>query len=576
MTAIPNRPDQPENSTLRGTETAELGFSADLGVNGSERVGGPSWTGLFRELPRWVWLVALIAALLHMTPYWHAQYSARGDWSFTGNLTLSPDYMQYRVWERQSGREGPIVTNRFTTEPNARYLPVFFYWAIGGAARATGATPEAVYAYSGALLAVVLVVLLFGVMREFLPDPAHHTWPLIALIFGGGVGGHLKLLQALPGIGTSAIVERLVTQPLDDWPVFDEYRSHYVVRTLFDSHFLLLWIACVAAVFALYLAVRRWTPERAAGVCALFAGVTLLHIYEGLTLVAIAMGAAAALWRDTPEGVNARRAAAWTTATVALCYLALGLLFRRSGLSLPSWHAINILSATLLVAFPISWVLLAVGGVRYFRDGGVPARFIIGWALACTAVTLSGPFYPYPDRGTMTMQVPLLIATGAIYFMRWRRLTMRAGVIALVLMGATPLWQFSRSWYYSGFRADAPFMHINGAHRQSLAALHQAADTSDVLLAEPRDLLWLAPEFPGRFYVGHFFLTVNYKAKNEALTRAVLSPDSMPALLQRSGGTLLFINADRQPPRFAALGNLQPLAQTDVGTLFRVGGDARK
>jgi hypothetical protein len=371
-------------------------------------------------------------------------------------------------------------------------------------------------------------------------------------------------------------VDRLVTQPLEGWPSFEDYRSHYVVRTLLDSHFLLLWIACVAAVFALYLAVRRWTPARAVGVCTLFAAATLLHVYEGLTLIAIAIGVALALWRDEPDARNARRAAVWTTGTVALCYLALGLLFRHSGLPLPSWRAINILAATLLIAFPISWVLLALGGARYFRDGGVPARFIIGWALACTAVTLSGPFYPYPDRGTMTMQVPLLIATGAIYFTRWHRLTARAAVIALAVWGATPLWQVSRSWYFSRFRADAPFMHINGAHRQSLVALHQTADTSDVLLAEPRDLLWLAPDFPGRLYVGHFFLTVNYKAKNEALTSAVQSPDSMQALLQRSGSSLLFVNADRNPARFAALGDLHPVAQTTVGTLFRFGGNARK
>ncbi|MEP7343693.1 MAG: hypothetical protein ABI877_00440 [Gemmatimonadaceae bacterium] len=538
----------------------------------------PTWARLFTGIPRWVWLVAVIAALLHMTPYWHAQWSAKGDWSFTGNLTLSPDYMQYRVWERQTGREGPIVSNRFTTEQNARHLPVFYYWAIGAVSRATGATPEQVYAYSGALFAIALVVLLYGVVREFLPDPSHHRWPFIALVFGGGLGGHLKLLQGLPVIGTSPIVDRLVTQPITEWPLFEEYRSHFVLRTLFDSHFLLLWIACVAAVFALYLAVVRWTPSRAAGVCALFATVTVLHVYEGLTLIAIAIGVALALWRDQPEGRNARRAAAWTTGTVALCYLALGILFRRSGLPLPSWHAVNILAATLFLAFPISWVLLAMGGARYFREAGVPARFIIGWVLACTAVTLSGPFYPYPDRGTMTMQLPLLIAAGAIYFARWHRLTRLAAIVALAVMGATPAWQIARSWYFSGFRADAPFMHINGAHRQSLASLRQTADTNDILLAEPRDLLWLASDFPGRFYVGHFFLTVNYQAKNEALTRAVQSssPDSMQALLQRSGTSLLFVNADRNPARFAALGDLHPVVQTAVGTLFRVGGDERK
>ncbi len=517
----------------------------------------------------------MVASLMHMMPYWHAQATTKQGWEFSGNLTVSPDYMQYRVWERQSAREGPVITNRFTTEPNSRHLPVFFYWAIGETAQATGVKPEAVYAYSGALFAFVLVVLLFGVLRVFLPDPAHQRWPFLALVFGGGLGGHLKMLQLTPGIGTSALVQRLVTQPLDDWPVFEEYRSHYVVRTLFDSHFLLLWIACIAAVFALYLAVREWTPARGAAVCAWFAAVTMLHVYEGLTLVAIGIGVAATLWDRDVEGRNARRAAVTTTVCVGLCYLALGLLYRRSGLPLPEWRAVNILASTLLIAYPVCWGLLAFGGARYFRQGGVPARFIIGWAAACTVVTLSGPFYPYPDRGTITMQVPLMIAAGAIYFTHWPRLTRMGALVALAFFAPTTVWQLSRSWHFSGFRTDAPFMHLSPAHRQSLAALGREADTSDVLLAEPRDLLWLAPTFPGRLYVGHFFLTVDYKAKNEALTRALQAPDSMTALLGRSGTSLLFVHGDREPSRWASQQGLRAIDTSEVGTLYRVEAHVR-
>src|SRR5688572_14725236 len=93
-------------------------------------------------IPPRVWIVALIAALLHMAPFWHAQVSTRDGWTFTGNTTVSPDYMQYRVWERQAQREGPVVTNRFTTEPNAKHLPVFFYWGVGTLSRWLGVRPE--------------------------------------------------------------------------------------------------------------------------------------------------------------------------------------------------------------------------------------------------------------------------------------------------------------------------------------------------------------------------------------------------------------------------------------------------
>lgn len=505
-----------------------------------------------------------------MVPYWHAQSSAQGEWTFTGNVSSSPDYMQYRVWERQSQVEGPVISNRFTTEPNSRHLPVLFYWAIGKIASVLGARPEAVYAYSGMLLAAMLVVVLYGIVRSFLPVPAHHRWPFVALLFGGGLGGHIKILQALPGIGTTSLVTRLITRPTDEAPVFEEYRSHYVIRTFFDSHFLLLWLVCVLAVFALYLAVRHWSWQRGASAAAWFTVVTVLHVYEGVTLVAIAIGAALALRHCAPEGANARRAAIWTTAAVAVAYVALGLLFRSSGLPLPPWRAVNILALILFIAYPISYVLLAIGGRDYLQVGGVPARFVVGWAAACTLVTLSGPFFPYPDRGTMTLQVPLMIAAGAIYYARWQRLTLAGALVAVAVYGATPVWQLARSWHFSGFRTDAPFLMINAGHRQVLDAMRQPGDTGDVLLAEPRDLLWLAPEFHGRLYVGHFFLTVDYRAKNEALTRALQTPDSMPAFLHRTEATLLFVNGDRQPSRFAALAGLRPVTASSVGTLFRV------
>jgi hypothetical protein len=259
---------------------------------------------------------------------------------------------------------------------------------------------------------------------------------------------------------------------------------------------------------------------------------------------------------------------------VAVCYAALGLLYQRSGLPLPEWNALTILFATLIISFPLTWPLLAVGLRRYWLDAGPNERFLLGWALGCTVVTLSGPFFPYPDRGTMTMQVPLLIITAAIYFGRWRTLTRRAALVALVALGASPAWQIIRSWYFTGFRTDAPFMYLNADHRSALGVLLPQSDTTHVLLAEPRDLLWLAPEFPGRFYIGHFFLTVNFREKNESLQRALATPDSLPAVLARSGATWLYVNADRDPARLESAAALSPVHRGAMGTLFRVGSGA--
>ena len=523
-------------------------------------------------IPARVWIVALVAALLHMAPFWHAQVSTRDGWTFTGNTTVSPDYMQYRVWERQAQREGPVVTNRFTTEPNTKHLPVFFYWGVGTVSRWIGVRPEFVYAYAGAGLAIALTLLVFATVRRFMPDPTHAWWTFLAIMGGGGLGAYLKFASAVPLLGELGAVQRFIVEPVLIAPTFEEYRSHYVYRTLYDSHFLFLWIVMLGAVLSLHNALVRFTPGRAAVMAALFAALTLLHVYEGIVLLAIAAGVLACAWRQADERRAAFRLLVIGSVVVFACYGALGWLFQRSGLPLPTWNARNILFATLLISFPLTWPLLAIGGRQYWLNAGRDERFLVGWAAGCTVITLSGPFFPYPDRGTMTMQVPLLIITAAIYFTRWRALTRRAALIAVLALGASPAWQIIRSWYFTGFRDDAPFMYLNADHRAALSVLQSQSDTGHVLLAEPADLLWLAPEFPGRLYVGHFFLTVDFRRKNESLQRALATPDSLPALLARSGASWLYVGAQHEPGRLTSAAPITPVHSGPMGTLFRVRG----
>ena len=222
------------------------------------------------------------------------------------------------------------------------------------------------------------------------------------------------------------------------------------------------------------------------------------------------------------------------------------------------------------MAYPISWALIAWGGIEYWRRGGLDARFILGWVLGCTIVTLSGPFFPYPDRGTLTMQVPLAIAGGVIFFSRWSAVSARQAVVLAVVCGATPLWLAARTWHFSGFRTDAPFQYVNASHRAARDAFLAAADTSQVFLADTPDLLWLAPAFPGRLYIGHFFLTVDFASKISELRAALADPARMPALLTKSRADLLFVNASHDPQRFLGVPGLVPLAREDVGWLFRV------
>ena len=129
----------------------------------------PPWpqdkhSGFLSRLPFWVFVVALLAAILHIAPYWRAQSQVQPGWSFTGNLHVSPDFMQYRVWARQTQNTGILVDNKFTSEPNKPYLPVVCYYIVGQIAHWTKMSPEVVFAYAGSLFAFCLTILLFAIL----------------------------------------------------------------------------------------------------------------------------------------------------------------------------------------------------------------------------------------------------------------------------------------------------------------------------------------------------------------------------------------------------------------------------
>ncbi|MEQ1858251.1 MAG: hypothetical protein ABL963_17500, partial [Longimicrobiales bacterium] len=377
---------------------------------------------------RAVWIAALAAALLHMVPYWHAAAVAEPGWTFTGTIHSSPDFVQYRSWPRQSMAEGPIVTDRFTSEANAKHLPVFFYWGIGVASRVSGVSPEWVFAYSGAVFAGLLTVLIVGLVRTFVPTRNHAWWIVGAIMLGGGMGAHAKLAKAVATLsgGGAALVadaEARISGGGVTWMWFEDYRGHYVFSTLFDTHFLLIWSATLAAVLTYWLALKSESARSVSVAALAFAFATIIHVYEGVTLLAI-VACVTLLWWAKRLPMRRPLIIAFTlTVTVGVCLLGLVALQRGSGLPIPGWRALTIPLTILVLAYPLAWALIAWGGMDSWRNAASQEVFLWGWLLGCVGVTLSGPFYPYPDRGTMTLQVVITLIAGLIWFARRDRVT---------------------------------------------------------------------------------------------------------------------------------------------------------
>jgi len=531
--------------------------------------------GFLASIPRAVWLVAALAALLHTAPVWHAQSQTPPGWTFTGNLNSSPDFMQYRAWPRQAQRAGVLIANAFTSEPNRPHLPVFFYYAVGKVSQWTHWQPEFVLAYAGTAFAFGLTVLLFAVACQFSRSPRQTWWVFLTILIGGGLGAHLKLLSQLAVVKENLVLERLLAEPLRAGSLFEDFRDHYVFATLFDTHFLLIWLITAAAVLSLYFTLRTFSPWRLVLTASLYAAATLLHLYEGVTLMAITGAVTLLCWR---KGIAIRPALASSAAcalAVTMCLLWLAFLQRESGLPPPPWQGLNVLVSSLLLAYPLGWALIAWGLPGYWRGAGLDECFLLGWVLGCTALALSGPFYPYPHRSILTLQIPIYLVAGAIYFARHDHVSWRAALVAILILGATPAFVLRNRWVNSGFDVNATHRFLNVAHREIVDLLSREAREGDLLAADPKDVLWLAPEYRGTHYCGHFFLTVDYERKCGELARFFDGePAEQAAFLQREGVRFLYVDAGRDPRRFARVPGLVLLKEAPVGSLFEHGAGA--
>ena len=525
-----------------------------------------------RTLPLYVLAAAALASLVHLMPVVVASLTTPEGWHFTGIHQSSPDLMQYRQWFRQTQIDGPIITNTFTAEPNRPHLLVLFAWVVGTIASSLGIAPEWVYAYSGVLLAVVFVVLLYRVVEATVPTPSHRPWIFCAL-FGGGFGGHLKLLlrfepiRALPGVRAS------VYEPLTQWLLFEDYRGHFVFTSFYDSHFLLHWSLACASVLALLRQLQRPSTPRLAVVTALFALTTAVHVYTGITLVAVALGVALTCHIQKVAAPAARTACAAAVIAATVTVGVVALLLSGAGVPMSTWRAPLMLPSIIFISYPLALGFFFVGLPRLVQAPSLEECVLMGWAFGCLMVALSGPFYAYPDRGILSLQVPITILAGLVFFRDGRRPTILATAVALSVMAVTPAWSVARIAGTAAFNPEQPAKFQNDSHRRIIDAVRRSATRDSLLLADEPSLLWLAPEYPGRHYCGHFFLTVDYDRKQEDVARfyGTESPEARASFLRAHAVSLLFVPARLKPQSFDTIKELAVVESTDAGTLFSFG-----
>jgi hypothetical protein len=105
--------------------------------------------------------------------------------------------------------------------------------------------------------------------------------------------------------------------------------------------------------------------------------------------------------------------------------------------------------------------------------------------------------------------------------------------------------------------------------------LQQRAKQNDVLILDKSrdpwrtDDLWLAPQYPGKLYCGHFFLTVDYDRKCAEVNRFFRdSPERQSTFLHEHGIRHVYVEAQDDPGRLERVPGLILLKATSIGSLF--------
>ncbi len=523
--------------------------------------------------------IAVFAGLLHMVPFWRAQTQTAPGFIFTGNINNSPDLMQYRVWERQALESGLLVTDKFTSEPNEPHLLVIFYYVIAKLGAFFSVPFEFVYSYMGALFAFFFVIVLFLIVRRFIPAAHQYWWVFLVALFGGGFGAYIRVLSNVGFVRNNFLLNKVLVEGYWSWPtLFEAYRGNYIINSIFDTHFILMWLLSSLSVFLFYLTLRRFSWLRLALTTFFFGLTTLIHVYDGITLGVIAFFVVLLLWKRKQAPRFTYLSLLFSEGAILISVLLFFLLYRRSGLAVPDWRGINILFSILLISYPLAWFVIFPGIVKFWQNARFEETFLIGWALGCLVLTLAGPYYPYPDRGTMTLQIPLYIIAGLIFFRYFNRVTWYAGLVIIVVAGMTPAWVLQHNWEIARFDPSIPSIWLNADHEAIIHKLDEIAAPDDILITDMSkvdwevDPLWLAPDYPGKFYCAHFFLTVDFTNKRDELVKfydPLTTSQEQSAFLKEKHIRFVYVDANQNPSRFSQIPGLTQVLSNSVGAIFQ-------
>jgi hypothetical protein len=423
-------------------------------------------------------------------------------WIPTGYIPQ--DFLQYVAFLRQvPDQHRAFFVNPFTTEPQDGRFFMLFFLALGWISRVTGLDPF----WTLELSRVPMLFLFFWLLARFVgrlfDDPDRQRWAFALVGLSGGIDILAKLARPWLPEGMSAVVSR------DLW--------HVQGWSTFAAFYNPLWIAGLAlTLYTLALLLDTARPADRPTIARLSLAVFLLHwvhVYSEIVVLAVAVAHPFVAWAlgERVDRVRLRRVAAAVAAPLVL-NAAITLWQLRDPVFAGSSRQLLGPQQLSVFWYPLT---LALGGAFALRGIARLAREhhpwrtpLVAWIAAVVLLHASPVLNGYHFVFHLHLPVALAAAPAVAAAASRLRETGRRVAFALVMIGlfASPLaltWEAMRD-VDRDIVVPRPYLEV--------ARLLGRERPGNVLA--PWQIGHLIPAYgPQRSFVGHWFLTPDYKAR---------------------------------------------------------------
>lgn len=473
-------------------------------------------------LRRW-WLLPLLVCALRELPFLVTQQAdptPTETWISVGYIPK--DFLQYVAFLRQvPDQHRWLFVNPFTTEPQDGRFFMLVFLVLGWVSRATGLDPFLTLELSRIPLTFLFFWLLARFVARVFDDPVRQRWALVLAGLSGGVEVLAKLAEPWLPPGTRSVVAQDLWH-LQGWSTF---------AGLFNP----LWIAGLAVTLvALEPLLDPARPTARGSLVRLSLAVFLLHwvhLYSEIVVIAVAVVHPFVAWTsgEPIDRTRLRRVA------VALCVpLAANAAITVWQLGDPVFARASrqLLGAQDLSVFwyPLTLALVGAFGLRGMaqlaRERHPWRTALVAWAAAVVLLHTSPLLNGY--HFVFQLHLPVALAAAPAAAGTTSRLRANGRWVALVFV-VISLFASSLAITWES---------ISNARRDSLLP-RPYVEVARLLGREPPGNVlspWLIgnliPAFgPQRSFVGHWFLTPDYKTRARAYAELVGDPRRTADLL---------------------------------------------